>query len=458
MTAPHTIDHFLDAPVGKTLEPRRPADDPRREVLGGAALAAVLVLGCGGWAMATRLDSAVTGPGVVRVAEARRQIQAPAAGIVAAVRVGNGQAVRAGQVLVEFTATEASAQEQSVSARVFGLQAEIARIEAELAGRSQVAVPASFAGLADQDRAIATAALASEQAQLSAQRTLERSEVAVLRDRARQVRQQIVGQGERLASARRQGSLNQEELVSYQELFALGLSTKPRVLALQRQAASIDGEAGATVAEMARLRTQVGEAQLQVTQMRSERATHNADRLRAARTELAALFPQWTAARAQLGRTTMRAPFDGVVTAAQMPVPGMVAQPGTRLMEVVPNTGAMSVEMRVPLAEASELRHGQNAQVRLAGAGGRLLPTLAGTVERVSADSVEDERTGQGFYVASIRITQAEVARVARLGGLAGGVRPGTPVDVVVPTHARSALDYLIGPLVSRAESTFAQR
>lgn len=446
-------------PVGPWSAPdRMPNDDPRKELMIGAALAGALVLGFGGWAVTTRLDAAVIGQGVVRIDEARQVIQAPQSGVVSSVPVHNGDHVRRGDMLVAFADVDAVAQERAMAARTLGLEAEIARLEAELANCPAITVPARFATLTGDDRRIADDAMRMAQAQFEAGRALEASERGVLADRGAQIGHQIDGYRQRLLSSRRQSELSNEELASYRTLYQKGLATKPRLLALERSVAAIDGDTGAAVTEIARLHSAAGEARLQLVQARSERSRQSAERLRAAQTEFATALPQWQATAEQLRRTVVRAPSDGVVTALRTRVPGAVLQAGAPLLEIVPERGALSVETRVSVADANDLRPGQAAEVKLSVLHGRLLPPVKGVVSRVSADSQEDEKTGQPYYTATVRLSAAELNRVARMGEVEGGVRAGTPVEVVVATKPRSALGFLLGPLTSRLSGTFSQR
>ena len=452
-----TIDRLRPSP---SAAPRRPRalHDPGREVRAGAALAAVLVLGVGGWAVVSHLDAAVVGQGVIRLADTRQVVQAPAAGIVSAVHVANGATLRAGQPVIDFTTSDALAQERSLAARALGLQAEIARLEADLRGESRVGAPAGFAALQGDDRTQAQAALAAQQAQLDAERTLQRSEAAVMADRSRQIAHQIDGVGERLASLRQQEALSRDELAGYQRLYEKGLSTRTRLLALQRSVADLGGSAGSSRADIARLRTQVGETRLQLQQMRNERMATAADRLRLARTELDTVLPGWQAARAELQRMTVHAPIAGTVSATHLPVPGSVVAAGASLLEIVPDARTMAVEMRVPINEAADLRPGQAARVRMVGPGMQMLPPLDASVTRVSADSVQDERSGASYYVVTVRVSPAAAQAAVRSGQFAGGVRAGMPVEVMIPTQSRTALDFLLGPLLSRSGGIFSQR
>jgi HlyD family secretion protein len=423
--------------------------DPRTELRIGAAVVGLFVFGFLGWSAIARLDSAVHTPGVVKVSGSSQAVQNRAGGIVSAIHVREGDKVRAGQVLVEFATTDALAQERSLASRVFGLQAEIARINAERGNAVQVVAPADWASLNPEERDDANQALAREQSNLMAKRAMLSSERAVLRERVTQVGSQIDGYRERQKSNLRQSVLNKDELGGIQKLFNQGYATKTRVLALQRSGALIDGDIGATQAEIARLHAASGEASLQMMQLADQHEHDNTERLRVAQTELDSLLPQWKAARTQVAETQARAPVSGTVMGLAANTVGGVASPGQKLMEIVPNAGVLEVESQVALSDANDLKPGQRAEVNFSGLRGRNVPPLHGRVVRVSADSVTDERSGRSFYTAVVSVPRKELDRASREAGI-GSFRPGTPVDVVVPLKARTALEYWIGPLTAR--------
>jgi HlyD family secretion protein len=432
--------------------------DPRREIAVGGAIVGLFAIGFGGWSAVARLDSAVHLGGVVRVAGNRQAVQTAAGGIVTALGVHEGDRVRKGQLLVGFATTETVAQERSLASRVIGLQAEIARIRAEQAGQHHIAVPPEWSTLDTEERADAAHALASEEANLAGQRNLLAAESAVLRQRIAQTSDQIGGNHERQNSNDRQAALNQDELSTVQDLYRQGYATKSRVLALQRSAASIDGDIGATRSEIARLGSSAGETRLQIMQLSEQRQRDNADRLRSAQTELDSLLPQWKAAREQLARSAARAPVSGTVIGLQSNTVGGFAAAGQKLMEIVPDEGALQVEAQVSVGDAGDLHAGQPAKVRLSGIRGSGLEPLAGTVSRVSADSVTDEKSGKSYYTATISVPRRELDRAGRLGGIDGGIRPGTPMDVAVVLRPRTALQYWMAPFTERLRPALSER
>lgn len=424
--------------------------EPRAEILLGYGLIGLFLFGFLGWSAVAHLDAAVHVPGVVRVVGSRQAVQSVSAGVITAINVQEGDRVRAGQVLVEFAGTELLSQERSLASRVIGLQAEIARIQLEQAGGLHIPRPAEWATLTGAERDEADRALAVEQSSLLARGALLGSERAVLGQRLTEVGDQIGGYRERQSSNRRQSALNADELDGVQQLYKKGYATKPRVLALQRSAASIDGDIGSTQAEMARLRSSAGEIRLQIIQLADQREHDNADRLRTARTELESLLPQWKAAREQLARSAARAPVAGTVLELAANTVGGVTAAGQKLMDIVPYRRSLEIVAQVQLADANNLRPGQVAEVKIPALHERNLPTLRGTISRVSADSLVDEHSGRSYFTATVSVPQDELDRISREAGISGKVRPGTPVDVIVPLKSRTALQYWIGPLTER--------
>lgn len=431
--------------------------NPRFEMWLGGAILATFLFGSVGWASMAHLDAAIHSPAVVRVAGNRQTVQSSANGVVARIAVKEGQRVVAGQVLIDLTSTEASAQNDALASHVYALQAEIARIAAENSEISKVSMPTAWAALTEDDRALAMGALANEQSNLDAQRALLASQRAVLQQRIVQIGDQIGGYRQRQSANMQQMQLNKDELDQTQALFSKGYAPKTRVLALQRSAASITGEMGATAGEMARLQSQSGETRLQSLQLADERKRQNTDRLRQAETELQTALPQWRAAREQLERTRVRAPVAGSVIGLSVNTIGAVIGAGQKLLDIVPTVGDLVVEARVSQSDANDLKQGQSAKVQISGMRGRVLAPLAGTVTRVSADALTDEKTGQPYFSATVAVPRAELDRVSREAGIDGLVKPGTPVEMIITLRRRTALQYWLEPLLDRFSGALSE-
>jgi len=67
-------------------------------------------------------------------------------------------------------------------------------------------------------------------------------------------------------------------------------------------------------------------------------------------------------------------------------------------------------------------------------------------VRTVSADSLTDEKSGRTFFRAEIEVPESELRKVRSVLGN-GELRPGLPVETVLRTRKRTALQYLLEPL-----------
>src|SRR5262249_6763717 len=117
---------FLPARLSLQETPVHPA--PRRAM---AVIVALFVIALA-WSILGRVDIVAVAPGRIVVGEHTKVIQPLEAGVVAAIRVRDGDHVRAGQVLVELDATGASADARSVQEQWREASGEARRTEALL--------------------------------------------------------------------------------------------------------------------------------------------------------------------------------------------------------------------------------------------------------------------------------------------------------------------------------------
>jgi multidrug efflux pump subunit AcrA (membrane-fusion protein) len=84
--------------------------------------------------------------------------------------------------------------------------------------------------------------------------------------------------------------------------------------------------------------------------------------------------------------------------------------------------------------------------VRFSSVEDRSLPLLSGRVRTISADSFTDEASGLSYFEAEVEVSPTELAKVSKLLGN-GQMRSGLPVEVVLATRKRTALQFLLEPI-----------
>jgi multidrug efflux pump subunit AcrA (membrane-fusion protein) len=118
----------------------------------------------------------------------------------------------------------------------------------------------------------------------------------------------------------------------------------------------------------------------------------------------------------------------------------------------VPRSEELIVEARINTSDIEKLRVGQASRIRLSAFDLEDVPEANGEIIDISADAVTDERTGNAFYVAKVRLDRNQPASVKRLD-----LVPGMPADLFITTGERTVLSYLAQPLSERLSRTFIE-
>ncbi len=441
------LDPVQDERPDETPEPLL-SDNPRQELRVGGAIAGVFFVGFLGWAAITPLDAGAYASGFIAVSGNRQAVQVRDGGVISAIHVQEGQTVAKGQVLVEISAGELRAAERATAGEVYTLLAQRARLTAERTRAGGIATPPEFAGLTGDDRLLAEDALLLQRLQFNARRQSLSAQRGVLGQRVNQLAEQSIGYERQLESNTEQKRLIGEELEGLRKLAAQGYAPMNRVRALERSEAALTGEEGSYRAQIARSGEAIGETRMQLMSLDQRMMEEVTGQLRDVQVRLDELQPKLVALREQLGRSTVRAPEGGKVVGLTTFTIGGVAAPGSTLMEIVPQDRALVIQANVSPADADDLRVGQTTQIRFTSLHERDLPILKGRLTKLSADSFLDEATGQRFFRAEVSVPPAEMERIRKSRGPRTGLQAGLPVEVLVPLRKRSALDYLVEPLL----------
>ncbi|KMW60314.1 HlyD family secretion protein [Candidatus Rhodobacter oscarellae] len=370
-------------------------------LLVGGALALFLV-----WASVAWVDEIVRAEGEV-VSSSRAQIvQNLEGGILAEMRVRQGDRVEAGQVIARLQDTKFRAKVDDLQDQIDALEIKRLRLEAELAGAFDFSVPAD---LAQRSPAI----LRSEKALLNARQT----DFASRRDGARKILDQL---NEELATMKR---LHSEEIVALIEVN-------------RAQKAASDAEI--TYNEIGT------KGELQIAEAYSETLQ-----------DLTSRRQDLRLARDQLDRTVITSPMNGIVNALQITTIGGVVRPGEEILEIIPLGEELFVEARVKPEDIASVQPGQEATVKLSAYDYTIYGALQGKVNFVSADTFDDEHNPRQapFYRVSVEVdTSAFTERQRDIE-----IRPGMRATAELQTGSKTILTYLLKPLY-KSQEAFRER
>ena len=426
--------------------PHSEIGNPSREIRIGAAAAAAFFVLFLGWAALVPLDAGVNAAGAIAVSGNRQTVQSKDAGVITAIRVREGQHVRAGDVLIELSAPELRASERALTSDYLTLLAQRARLLAERAGQRDFAPPAEFATLGPADRVIADQVMQLQRSEMAARGGAVSAQQSVLGQRAQQLVQQQGGYQRQRASLIEQQRLIGEELDGLKKIAEKGFASINRVRELERAEAQLQGQQAQMEAEYARAGEGIGETRMQSLSVSRDRLAQVESDLKDTQAKISETLPKLVATREQLQHSLVRAPATGQVVGLQVFTVGGVVAEGEKLMDVVPDGRELVIQAQLSPNDADDAFPGQEAQVRFVSVHDRSLPLFTGKVRTVSADSFTDEKTGRSYFRTEIVVPEAELNRVRKVLGQ-GELRPGLPVETVMTVRKRTALQYLLEPL-----------
>ena len=452
----------------------------RRELVLGLGGVAALIGGLAGWGVFASISGAVIATGRVAVESRNQAIEHIDGGTVREVLVRDGDIVARDQPLLRFADSNLRSEAAILEAQFAELAALRNRLEAEFRGADTILWDTELLSLSRTSPAIRDV-LEGQERLFRAREAARAGEVALLRERIGQAREEIAGLEARAVSLEQQSALIVRELDVNRETFDKGLTRLDRLLALERAARNLEGLAGTNAASIARTRGRIAELKLQVLQVDARRIEEAEEQARNAKAKENQVRERLAQVHGSLGSMEVRAPVPGIVFGMTVFAPGEVVQPGEPILQIVPEGADLVVIAQIQPMNVDQVYPGQEAVLRFTAFPLQVTPEREGRVVRVSADTVHDKESGKSWYEVELAMggpaaaggasgpgpnsettptglegVFADVAQALGLGGsgreaqsLAGelALTPGMPAEVHIRTGDRSVISYLAKPV-----------
>jgi adhesin transport system membrane fusion protein len=183
------------------------------------------------------------------------------------------------------------------------------------------------------------------------------------------------------------------------------------------------------------------------------------DDLAKSRGDLAVLDENIKSAQDRVRRTELRSPVYGIVNKLNVTTIGAVVAPGASVMEIVPLEDTLLVEGRIRPQDIAFIRPDHEAVVKLSAYDSSVYGSLHGRVERISADTITDEKgdkneRGETFYRVMVRTEKNHLGTAEQ----PLPIIPGMVATVEILTGKKSVLDYLVKPARMLRDEAFRER
>ncbi len=369
-------------------------------------ITALSLLGFLLWAYAFEIDQVARAPGVIMPSSKVQIIQSKDGGVLLSLPVQAGDEVAKGQVIARFDQTDALADYQDAKARVASLQANMARLRAEMDGVEPV--------------------FSSETAQYP---KFIKSQLSLFKKRK-------ASQTEELASLNKILKLVREEIDMNEPLLDYGDVSRTEILRLRRQEAELSAE---------------------ITNKRNTYFKDTQAEFNETEEELESVKQALVQKKRQLGQKTLNAPLRGIVKNIRVTTEGGVIRPGEDVMEIVPIEEDFVIEAKLSPADVGFVHINQDATVKVDAFDYTIYGNLEGRVVYISADTLE-ERASNGdtpYYRINVR------TKGRRFTGVPDRdlqILPGMTTLVEVKTGKNTILNYLLKPISKTIFESLGER
>ncbi|WP_170332542.1 HlyD family type I secretion periplasmic adaptor subunit [Ruegeria arenilitoris] len=419
----------------------------------GMIMLVVCFGGFGIWSFRAPLAAAVIAQGSFVATGRNKIVQHLEGGIIQDIKVIEGQAVKAGQVMMTLDQTSAEANERELFIRKIRLQAMSERLNAEYGELQRLEFSPNLIAASDDTEVLSI--LDGQKITFDLSRKTLLNDIALLERNMEALRIRSSGFEAQLESMVRRAEILQEEFETKEALFEKGLVRKGELNTIRRVQAEAEGQQARLQAEAAEISQMLLKYEEQISRTRAAYREAALDELGVIEADLESVREKARQARSVLDRAVVRAPVTGTVVRLHYHTPGGVIETGEPIAEILPADAPLIIEAQIPRTEIDSVVTGQDATVRLVALNQRTTPVLNGQVFYLSADSLIEETNGapQEVYLARISLEPEEIERVR------GFIpTPGMPAEIMIQTEERTFAAYIAKPVTDSMSRAFREQ
>ena len=397
------------------------------------------------WASFAQIDEITRGNGKVIPFGQNKVIQNLEGGIVEAILVQEGQIVKKGQVILKINNAKSVSTSQTNKIKFHELEASRLRLEAEAYNRGFQIPDTNDTNLLKQ---------------VSLSKKLYHSDLAEYHAKVGAIEKQIQQRKQELREATAKiKSLNKslefvtEEISMTAPMVKEGVKSKVDFLKLKREANGIQNDIEAAKFSLPRLQYAIEEYKDKKTEAKQTFINDAKKELNKVVAEISTLKTQQIEFNDQVDRTMVKSPVTGIVQKLYVNTVGGVIKPGADLVEIVPTTDKLYLEIKIKPKDIAFIHPGAVAKVKISAYDYSIHGGLTGHVINISPDTITDKKD-KTFYTIKVRTEKNYLGTQEH----PLNIIPGMTVSVDIVTGKKTIMQYILKPILKSKQYVFSER
>ena len=387
------------------------------------------------WAAITELDKVTRGQGKTISSLKNQMVQSSESGVILEKFIEEGQLVKQDDVIFKIDPIEVKTQLEQLNQRISRLSLKNKRLEYESESKD------FLLDFKQDDWSVKD--LENEKELFKARREEFESSLDILSLKRRKTENELLELSATEETARETISLIVQEIESIENLVKSGLVPEARLLGLKRDKQENEGRV--ELAQISRERVfatlaEIDEQLLSTQKSFISRALQEKADVENELSEAQVVLPSL---ESRLVRNTILAPVDGIINRVNVRSLNAFVQVGDVLAELVPLDDNIVVEAQIDPKDIADITIGSDVKISLTAYDPSKYGRLDGVVEKISADAIADQQTGQSYYLTTISLSGSYIVDEEE----ELFILPGMVATVDVLSGKRTVLDYVWQPI-----------
>ncbi|MDD3451225.1 HlyD family type I secretion periplasmic adaptor subunit [Sulfurimonas sp.] len=397
------------------------------------------------WASFTEVDEITRGDGDVIPYGQNKIIQNLEGGIVESILVEEGQIVKEGEVILKIDNAKSVSTSRTNEMTYYELEAKRLRLYAQANGLEFQAPDVTDE---EFERHIKLA-----QNLYNSNKTEFNAKDSSFVNQIEQKRQAHKEASAKVLSLQKSLKFVTEEMAMTEPMVKEGVKSRVDFLKLQREASTIENDIEATKLSLPRLSASIEETKNKREESKQLFINTAKKELNEVVAEISRLQTQQVAYSDQVERTMVKSPVEGIVQKLFINTIGGVVKPGADLVEIVPTSQKLYLEIKIKPSDIAFIHPGAEAKVKVSAYDFAIHGGLVGKVINISPDTITDNKENT-FYVIHV-ITEKNYLGTPEKPL---HIIPGMTVNVDIVTGKKTVMEYILKPILKSKQYVFSEK